>query len=65
MRELYDRYVAAKLATGVYEEIKYDALVATVAKQTPQIMQKYGCKTVDFSVVLKDGKVVLKATPKK
>jgi hypothetical protein len=67
MRALYRRYVQAKrlVSDPSADNVKYEALVATVSRQTPQILQKYGCNQVDFTVVVKDDKVVLKAIPKK
>jgi hypothetical protein len=67
MRALYKRYVQAKrmIADPGADNIKYEALMATVAKQTPAIMEKYNCSAVEFTVVVKDSKVVLKAIPKK
>jgi len=67
MRELYRRYVQAKRLVGDAnaDGVRYEALVATVAKQTPTIMEKYGVPQVEFTVVIKDDKVVLKAIPKK
>jgi hypothetical protein len=67
MDSLYRRYVQAKKTVGDAgaEGVQYNALVATVAKQTPAILQKYACSAVDFTVVIKDQKVVLKAVPKK
>lgn len=40
-------------------------IAATVAKQTQTILTQHGGKSVDFSVAVKDGKVILRATPKK
>jgi hypothetical protein len=67
MQALYRRYVQAKklVSDPNADNIKYESLVATVAKQTPQIMQKYGVDKVEFTVVIREDKVVLKAIPKK
>jgi hypothetical protein len=67
MQQLFEQYVQAKRMVGdpSAETVRYDSLLATVSKQTPQIMQKYGCAGVDFSVVIRENKVVLKATPRK
>jgi hypothetical protein len=67
MRALYRRYIQAKRLIGDpgAEGVKYEALCATVARQTPSIMQKYACEAVEFTVVIKNEKVVLKAIPKK
>jgi hypothetical protein len=67
MRALYRRFVQAKRMIGdaAADSVRYESLIATVAKQTPTIMQKYGCDQVDFTVVIRDDKVVLKAIPRK
>jgi hypothetical protein len=68
MRALYRRFVQAKRMIGdntAADSVRYESLIATVAKQTPAIMQKYGCDQVDFTVVIRDDKVVLKAIPRK
>lgn len=63
---LYKRYIQAKRLLGEKtDHIKYEHVVATLARQAPAIMKKHGAKGVDFSVVIKDDKVILKATPKK
>jgi hypothetical protein len=66
MQALYRRFVQAKRMIGDAgaDSVRYESLIATVAKQTPAIMQKYGCNQVDFTVVIRDDKVVLKAIPK-
>jgi hypothetical protein len=64
MKALYQRYQQAKKLTGG-GDVKYEALLASVAKTTPGIMQKYNCAAVELSVVIKDDKVILKAVPKR
>jgi hypothetical protein len=65
-QELYKRFVQAKKLLGENtDNIKYEHVVATIAKQAPAIMKQHQAKSVDFEVVIKDDKVILKATPKK
>lgn len=65
-QELYKRFVQAKKLLGENtDNIKYEHIVATISKQAPGIMQQHKAKGVEFSVVIKDDKVILKATPKK
>jgi len=65
MRALYDAYVDAKRRCKEdTSKLTYDALAKTVAKQIPEIMSKYKAKTVEFKVVIKEGKAILKAVPK-
>lgn len=65
-RELHQRFVSAKRSLGeATDHIKVEHIAQTIAKQTPAIMQQHGAKAVDFQVVVKDGKAILKAVPKK
>lgn len=64
LRKLYNVYMQAKKRTGESSNLSYDALKRQLAKQIPAIKKKHGCKKVDFKVVLKDGKAMLKAVPK-
>ena len=65
-RDLHRKYVQAKRLLGENtDNIKYEHIVATIAKQAPAIMKQHQAKSVEFQVVIKDDKVILKATPKK
>lgn len=64
MKRLYSVYMQAKKRTGENSNLSYDGLRKQLEKQIPKIKQKHGCKNVDFKVVLKNGKAMLKAVPK-
>jgi hypothetical protein len=65
MKALYDAYVSAKRRCNEdTSKLTYDAVAKTVSKQTPELMNRYKAKAVDFKVVIKDGKAILKAVPK-
>jgi hypothetical protein len=65
-RDLHKKYVQAKRLLGEnVDHIKYEHIVATLAKQAPAIMKQHQARSVEFQVVIKDDKVILKATPKK
>jgi hypothetical protein len=65
-RDLHKKYVQAKRLLGEnVDNIKYEHIVATIAKQAPAIMKQHQARSVEFQVVIKDDKVILKATPKK
>jgi hypothetical protein len=65
LRRLYDQYVAAKRSCNEdVSRISYDAVVTTVSRQIPEIMNRFKAKSVEFKVEVKDGKAVLKAVPK-
>jgi hypothetical protein len=62
---LYQKYVQAKQLVG--ETVGPDGrnkLLKTIHAQAPKIMQQYQAKGVDFSVVVKDNQVILRAKPK-
>ena len=64
IRQLYDVYMQAKKRTGEKSSLTLDALRDQITKQVPAIKAKHRCEQVDFKVVLKDGKAMLKAIPK-
>jgi hypothetical protein len=65
MRELYTQYIAAKKQCGEdVSRLTYEAVSSSVNKQVPEILNRYKAKSVEFKVVVKDGKASLKAVPK-
>jgi hypothetical protein len=64
-RELHARYTKARELVGDRSEVSYDKLLATLNKQAPAIMKEHGAKGVDFQVVVRGDKVILKAKPVK
>ena len=65
LRTLYDAYVAAKVRCKEdVSRLTYDALAKTVARQIPELMAKYKATAVEFKVVIKEGRAVLKAVPR-
>jgi hypothetical protein len=65
MRELYDAYVSAKRRCNEdVSKLSYEAVSKSVSKQIPELMDRYKARSVDFKVVIKDGKAILKAIPK-
>lgn len=64
IKKVYDEYVKARKETN--EPIpKFEAVADLINKQTPVIKEKYKAASVDFKVVIEDGKAKLKAVPKK
>ncbi|MFT3696119.1 MAG: MXAN_5187 C-terminal domain-containing protein [Kofleriaceae bacterium] len=62
---LYAKYVKAKEMVG--EKIgpgEHSKLLKTINAQAPKIMEQYKAKGVDFSVVVKDNQVIIRAKPK-
>jgi hypothetical protein len=65
-RALFDRYVQAKRLVGDdTSRITYQGLLKTLNKQAPQILAQHKAERVEFNVVIKDDRVVLKAKPRK
>jgi hypothetical protein len=62
---LYAKYVKAKQLLGEEAEPgTYGKLLKTINAQAPKIMDQYKSKGVDFSVVVKDNQVIIRAKPK-
>jgi hypothetical protein len=64
LQHLHKVYIDAKRKTGEQSRLSLDDLRIQVAKQVHMQQQKHGVQQVDFKVVLKDGKAMLKAIPK-
>jgi len=65
LRELYRQYIDAKKQCGEdVSRLSYEAVAKSVQKQVPEIITRYNAKSVEFKVVVKDGKATLKAVPK-
>jgi hypothetical protein len=64
-RALYAKFLKARQIVGESNDgMSYDKLVRTLRQQGARIMEQYQAKGVEFGVVIKDNKVVLKAKPK-
>jgi hypothetical protein len=63
-RVLYEQYRQARQLVGG-EDISYDRLKRKLNEQAPRLMEQYKVKGLQYDVVVKDDKVVLKATPKR
>jgi hypothetical protein len=65
LKSVYDAYVAAKRRNKEdTSKMSFDSVAASLRKQVPELMKQHGAKSVEFKVVIKDGKAVLKAVPK-
>lgn len=63
-RDLFEKYAKARRLVGDSRPVTYDQLMAKLGQQAPKIMRDHNARSVDFSVVIKGDKVVLKAKPK-
>jgi hypothetical protein len=66
VRSLFDALTTARLQTNDSSgPATFDAFNNFVQKKTNEIRSRYKCDTVEYEVELKEGKVKLKARPKK
>lgn len=64
LRRLYDTYLVARKRCGEPTDgISYDSVANRIRQQVPQLMEKHKAKNIEFKVVIKGGKAVLKAIP--
>lgn len=65
IKAIYDAYVMAKKRCGEdTSKLSLSAVADTLKKQVPALMKQHQAKSVEFKVVIKDGKAVLRALPK-
>jgi hypothetical protein len=65
LRAIYNAYLTAKKRCNEPTQgVTFESVAASLKKQVPQIMRDYKARGVDFKVVIKDGKAILKALPK-
>ncbi len=61
---VYDEFVQTKKACGESQAgLTIDKFLQKLRDNKAQLVAKHGCRTVRFSVYVKDGKAALKATP--
>ncbi len=65
IQELYRGLTDAKKKAGDSTMGSFDSFHSFVEKKTEQLRKQYGCAAVEFSVEMQEGKVHLKARPKK
>jgi len=64
LRRLYDTYLVARKRCGESTAgISFDSIASRIRAQVPELMQKHKAKNIEFKVVIKGGKAVLKAVP--
>lgn len=64
-RALYAKYMKAREVVGdKADTMSYEKLVRTVESQGPKILAQHKASSVEWNVVIRDNKVVLKAKPK-
>ncbi len=65
LQGLYEAYLAAKRQAGEpVDGLRPEKLAAVIKQQLPQIAKRFNCESVEFRVVVEEGKAKLKASPK-
>jgi hypothetical protein len=64
LRRLYDTYLVARQRCGeTTDGISYESVASRIRAQVPQLLEKHKAKNIEFKVVIKGGRAVLKAIP--
>ena len=64
LRRLYDTYLVARKRCGEsIAGISFESLASRIRAQVPELMQKHKARNIEFKVVIKGGKAILKAVP--
>lgn len=64
LRRLFDTYLVARQRTGESTDgLTFEKVAQRIRAQVPQLMERHGAKSVEFKVVIKGGRAVLKAIP--
>jgi hypothetical protein len=64
LRKLYDTFIVARQRTGeATDGISFDALAKRIRAQVPELMKQHKARNIEFKVVIKGGKAILKAVP--
>lgn len=65
IKAIYEAFVMAKKRCGEdVRTVTLDAVSTSIKKQVPELMKQHNAKSVEFRVIIKDGKAVLRALPK-
>ena len=64
LKKLYDTYLGARRRCGESTDLRFDDMASELRKQVPRLMNKTGAHSVEFKVVIRSGKAVLKALPR-
>jgi hypothetical protein len=65
LKQVFDAYVTARGRMGESTDIPYEKVRDTLRKQVREVKSRYRCKAVKFKVTVEDGKVKLKAIPRR
>jgi hypothetical protein len=65
LKKVFDAYVNARGKVGQSTDIPYEKVRDTLRKQVREVKSRYRCDAVKFKVTVEDGKVRLKAIPRR
>ncbi|MFT3923645.1 MAG: MXAN_5187 C-terminal domain-containing protein [Myxococcales bacterium] len=63
LKRIYDEYTSARRRNNE-GEVRFDHMVSSIQKMLPELQKKHQGKSIDFEVVVKDGRVGLKPKAK-
>lgn len=64
LRKLYETYLGARRRCGESTDLGFDEMASALRRQVPRLISKTGASSVEFKVVIRSGKAVLKALPR-
>jgi len=65
MQSLFRRFVKAKEMCGEdTSTVRYETLVKSIRAQLPKIQAEHGGRAVEFQVVIRNNRAILRAKPK-
>ena len=64
-KKIYDTYIMARKRTGESTKISADSLTKQLRQRAKSLSAKHACDGVAFKIVIKGGKAMIKAQPKK
>jgi len=64
IRKLYDTYLVARQRTGEsVAGLTFEGIASRIRAQVPELMARHKARNIEFKVVIKGGKAILKAIP--
>jgi len=65
LRAVYDAFVdAKKRCKEDVSRLSFESVAESLRKQVPELLERHGARDVEYKVVVKNGKAVLRAVPK-
>ena len=65
VQRIYETLLVARARTNEStEKLSPDSLARTLRKQIPDLLERFKCEAVDFKVVIREGKAIIKAVPR-